>query len=194
MCNNHFKAVLELVEDSNLIYEADPYLVRGLDYYSRTVFEVVPHASSLALGGGGRYDYLAEALGGRFIPGVGVAFGIERIIEAMRLAGIALHPKTRPKVFFIAVGEQAKKASLRSMGTLRAAGITVVEALGKKSLKAQLKAADRARSELALIVGQREVFEGTVIVRDMNSGAQETIILTNLVDQVKRRFHNHSKA
>ncbi|MBM3654689.1 MAG: histidine--tRNA ligase, partial [Alphaproteobacteria bacterium] len=87
-----------------------------------------------------------------------------------------------------AVGEQAKRASLKRMGELRAAGIPVVEALGKRSLKGQLKAADKAKAPLALIFGQKEAFEGSIIVRDMATGAQETALLANFVDTVKQRL------
>lgn len=187
-CNNHFKSVLELIEDNGILYEPDPYLVRGLDYYNRTVFELyVPHVQS-ALGGGGRYDYLAELLGGRQIPGMGVAMGIERVISAMRAQGVVPHLRKRQAVFFAAVGEQAKKASLRLMEELRAGGIAVIEAVGKKSLRAQLKVADKFKAPLSLLFGQKEVFEKTVIVRDMKTGAQETVLIDKVVEEVKKRF------
>ncbi|MEK7629834.1 MAG: histidine--tRNA ligase [Patescibacteria group bacterium] len=187
-CNNHFKAVLELIEDNKIVYEPDPYLVRGLDYYNRTVFEVYTSSSKSALGGGGRYDYLSELISGRAVPGVGAGIGLERLIEAMRTQEISPIIKSRPKVFFIAVGEQAKRASLRLMNELRSAGVAVQEVLGKKSIKAQLKAADKASAPFVLIFGQKEFFEGTIILRDMNSSAQETIILSNLVQEVKKRL------
>ncbi|MBI5732733.1 histidine--tRNA ligase [Candidatus Jorgensenbacteria bacterium] len=187
-CNNHLKSVLELVEDNSINYEPDPYLVRGLDYYSRTVFELVHASSGLALAGGGRYDYLSEILSGRSVPAVGVALGLERIIDTMIKSGNVPHFRTKPKIFFTAVGEQAKKASLRIMSELRSSGIVVVEALGKKSLKAQLKLADKIKAPLALIFGQREVFEKTVIVRNMESGAQETVVIDRLVEEVKKRL------
>lgn len=187
-CNNHFKSVLEIIEDSGVAYEPDPYLVRGLDYYNRTVFEFYHPSSSSELGGGGRYDYLAELLGGRLIPAVGSALGVERIIEAMKAQNINPNAKLKPKTFFVAIGDQAKKSSSRLMGQLRQAGLIVGEALGKKSLKAQLKTADRIKAKLALIFGQKEVFEGTVIVRDMETGAQETVILDKMIEEVKKRL------
>ncbi|MFH1193075.1 MAG: histidine--tRNA ligase [Candidatus Jorgensenbacteria bacterium] len=190
-CNNHFKAVLELVEDNGIAYEPDPYLVRGLDYYNRTVFEIFVPSFSAAVGGGGRYDYLAEQLGGHMIPAVGIAIGLERIMEVLKKDGVAPpQVRNRPTVFFAAVGEQAKKSSLKIMRDLRANGIAVVEALGKRSLKSQLKAADRSKIPLALLLGQREVFEGSVMVRNMVTGAQETVVLANLVEEVKRRLKN----
>lgn len=187
-CNAHFKSVLELVEDNGVPYEPDPYLVRGLDYYNRTVFEVWSPAAPHALAGGGRYDYLGEILAGRPIPAVGSAVGIERVIAVLKAAGVSPAHHPRARVFFVAVGEQAKRASLKRMGELRAAGIPVVEALGKRSLKGQLKAADKAKAPLALIFGQKEAFEGSIIVRDMATGAQETALLANFVDTVKQRL------
>lgn len=188
-CNNHFRSVLELVEDLNISYEPDPYLVRGLDYYSRTVFELFTlQGKGGAIGGGGRYDYLSEQLGGRPIPSVGVALGIERIIEFMKENGLNPVLKSKPKIFFAAVGDQAKKASLKLIAQLRTVGIRVAESVGKKSLKAQLKVANKLKSPLVIILGQKEVFEGTVIIRDMENGAQETILIEKMVEEVKKRL------
>ncbi len=189
-CNNHFKSVLEFIEDASLVYEPDPYLVRGLDYYNRTVFEIFSTTAPTigALGGGGRYDYLGELMGGRSVPGVGAGTGLERIIEAMKAESVIPQIKTKPRVYFTAVGEQARKGSFRIMNNLRSNGVAVLESLGKKSLKAQLKVADKTGAPIALIFGQREVFEGTIIIRDMGSGAQETVALDKLVEITKKRF------
>lgn len=187
-CNNHLKNVLELVEDSGINYEPDPHLVRGLDYYNRTVFEVFMPSLEVSLAGGGRYDYLSEILGGRMMPSVGVALGIERLILAMKAMNFEPSHKNKPKVFFAAVGEQAKKTSLKLINQLRANGIPVSESVGKKSLKAQLKSANKGNVSQSIILGQKEVFEGSVIVRDMKSGAQETVILEKLVEEVKKRL------
>ncbi len=187
-CNNHFRQVLELVEDNNIPYEPDPYLVRGLDYYNKTVFEIFsPKLEGIALAGGGRYDYLSEILGGRPLPATGVALGIERIIEAMRQAGVSPPVKAKKEVFVIAIGEEAKKASLKFINELRLSGIITLESLGKKSLKSQLKVADKNKSPLAVIMGQKEIFEGSAILRDMKSGVQETIPLSKLVEEIKKR-------
>ena len=138
-CNSHFRNVLELIEDNSIPYDPDPYLVRGLDYYNRTVFEVFAPGGTLSLGGGGRYDYLSELLGGRLMPSVGVALGVERIILAMKEQNLVPNLKSKTKIFFVAVGDQAKKSSLKLIAQLRSAGVAVAENLGKKSLKAQLK-------------------------------------------------------
>jgi histidyl-tRNA synthetase len=199
-CNTHFKSVLELVEENGIPYEPDPFLVRGLDYYNRTVFEVwsanasgLPAGKAGALAGGGRYDYLGEILAGRLIPGVGAAIGIERVVSFLKTIMPTPPRKDAPRVFFAAVGDQAKKASLKRMEELRRAGVPVVEALGKRSLKGQLKVADRLKVPLALIFGQKEVFEGSIIVRDMVTGAQETLLLTRFVEVVKQHLKNNHK-
>ena len=187
-CHKHFKTVLEYLDELNLPYNLDHYLVRGLDYYTKTVFEVVAEGGNLSLGGGGRYDYLIELLGGRNSPAVGWAVGAERVIEAMKAQGVNLGIKSKPKVFLIHIGDLAKKKSLFLIETLREADISVIESLGKESLKAQLRAADKAGSPLALIFGQKEAFEESVIVRDLKSGSQETIPLQKIAEIIKKKI------
>ncbi|MEK7465676.1 MAG: histidine--tRNA ligase [Patescibacteria group bacterium] len=187
-CNNHLKSVLEIVEDNGIPYEPDPYLVRGLDYYNRTVFEIWSPSFDSALAGGGRYDYLSEMISGRTVPAVGVALGLERIIETLQKLEVVPALKSKHHVFFAAVGDQARKGSVRLMNILRHGGIAVIEAVGKKSLKSQLKAANKSKVPFALIYGQKEVFEKSVIIRDMRSGAQETLMIEKFVDEVKQRF------
>ncbi len=188
-CNSHLRQVLELLENNEILYEPDPYLVRGLDYYSKTVFEVVTPEGGVALAGGGRYDYLAEMLGaGRGVPAIGSAIGIERILEYAASKKISIGKKDRNGVFFVVVGEEAKKRGLNQIEKLRRARVRVLESVGKKSMRNQMKAADKARARLALILGQRECFEETVIIRDMDSGAQETVPQARIVEEVKRRL------
>ncbi|MCX6788953.1 MAG: histidine--tRNA ligase [Candidatus Jorgensenbacteria bacterium] len=187
-CNNHFKAVLELVEDNGVLYEPDPYFVREKEYYSRTVFEIYSGDYEHSLAGGGRYDYLSEMLFKKIIPGVGSALSLDRILEQVKLRNTMPRARNNNRVFFIAVGEQAKKMSVRFMNTLRMNNIAVVEALGKKTLTAQMKFGERVHAPLALIFGQKEAFENSVIVRDTKSGAQETVILEKLVEEVKKRL------
>lgn len=188
-CNAHFKGVLELIEDNHIEYEPNPHLVRGLDYYSKTVFEIFSAKDKgSALAGGGRYDYLAEHLNNRTIPAMGAAIGLERIIEYVVNEKINLRQKKNPSAFFVAVGVQAKKSSVAIINKLRNAGIRTLESVGKQSLKSQLKMADKSESALAFIYGQKECFEGSVIIRDMKSGAQETVLVDKLPEEVKRRL------
>ncbi|MDP3052706.1 MAG: histidine--tRNA ligase [bacterium] len=188
-CNNHLRGVLEFVEDNDLAYVSDPYLVRGLDYYNRTVFEIDVPELKMALAAGGRYDYLTEIIGGQNVPGVGGSIGLERVIEVMKQQQIVPESKSKPRVFFIAVGDQAEKSGLVLVENMRRAGIAVSEALGRRSLKSQLKAADKKGVPLVLIFGQKEVFEETIILRDMRTGVQENMLLSKLVEEIKKRLH-----
>ncbi|MFH1246255.1 MAG: histidine--tRNA ligase [Candidatus Liptonbacteria bacterium] len=189
MCSTHLKTVLEYLDELGIAYGLDNQLVRGLDYYSRTVFEFAIDSAEIgAVGGGGRYDYLAELLGGRLTPAVGVAMGIDRIIHAMKVQEVKLPARNMKKVFLIHVGELAKKKSLRVVEDLRRAGVGVSEALGRDSLKAQLKTADKEGYEIALIFGQREIFEESIIIRNLTNSLQETIPLNKLVEEIKRRM------
>lgn len=191
-CSTHLKTTLEYLDEVQISYVLDNQLVRGLDYYSRTVFEFLieggPGENLGAVAGGGRYDYLIELYGGRPAPAVGGAMGIERIIEVMKLQEVKLPEKHEKKVFMIHVGELAKKKSLRIIEELRHGGIQVIEALSKESLKAQLKIADREEVPLALILGQKEIFEESIIIRDLKSSLQETVPFTRMVEEVKKRL------
>ena len=185
-CNNHLKVLLELIEDNGILYESDPYLINDFDGFNRMIFSV-RNPSGLELARGERYDYLLEAIGGRQIPGVGSLLLAENVIIAMQeQAGLRM--RNKPKVFFIAVGDQAKKASVRHMSLLRSNGVVVIEMLGKKSLKTQLKFAEKTKAPITLLLGQREVFEESLIMRDMETGAQETIMAAEVVDRVKKKF------
>ena len=182
---------MEYLDELSVSYNLDNQLVRGLDYYSRTVFEFFvegPGSEVGALPGGGRYDYLIEMLGGRLTPAVGFACGIERLIYAMKAQQVKLPARAQKKIFLIHVGELAKKKSLSLIEHLRAAGISVKEALGRESLKAQLKTADREEADLALIFGQKEIFEGNIIIRDFKNSLQETVSLPKLVEEIKKRL------
>lgn len=188
-CRGHFTAVLEFLEELKLPYTLDHYLVRGFDYYDRTVFEVFAENIPFALGGGGCYDYLVEMLGGRHTFAVGAALGIDALIEAMKTQGIVLQTRQRQRVFLIHVGDLAKKKILILIEELRKHNIGVIESLGKDSLQSQLKAAVKDGASLALIIGQKELYEESVIVRDLRDSTQESVLLTKVVEAVKKRFH-----
>jgi histidyl-tRNA synthetase len=191
-CSTHLKTVLEYLDELSISYALDNQLVRGLDYYSRTVFEFYVDAGEGlnvgAVAGGGRYDYLIELLGGRPTPGVGGALGAERLIEVMRAQGEQIPPRVPKKVFIIHVGEQAKKKSLNIIEELRRADISVTEALSRESLKAQLKMADREGANLALILGQKEIFEGSIIIRDLKNSLQENVPLERMIEEIRKHL------
>ncbi|MDD5430815.1 MAG: histidine--tRNA ligase [Candidatus Pacebacteria bacterium] len=194
-CHKHFKGFLEYIEELNLPYELNPQLVRGLDYYSRTVFEIFTKmispegkAFDSALAGGGRFDYLVELMGGRSTPAVGGALGMERVIEAAKALKANISAKPKSRVFLINIGDLAKKKSLSLIEEFVKAGVRISESLGKDSLSAQLRAADKEGVELALILGQKEAFKESVIIRDMKSGVQETVLTKKAVAEVKKRL------
>lgn len=189
-CRSHFRSVLEYLDDLNIPYTLNSYLVRGLDYYNRTVFEIFSEGYAIALAGGGRYDYLGEMIGARksSLPAIGCALGAEAIIEIMKAQEIGGLPRVKAKVFLVQIGKPAKKMALCLIEAFRSAGIKIIESLGKDSLKSQLKLADKEGVEMALILGQREVFEESIIIRDMKSGVQETVPISKVVEEVKRRL------
>lgn len=194
LCKKHFKEVLEYLDNLKLPYLLNNFLVRGLDYYTKTVFEFyldpLPDEEPFgrALCGGGRYDYLVEQLGGPSTPAVGVGIGLSPIREVLKRRAITLIGKPKDKVFLIHIGDLAKKRSLCLIETLRQAHVHVVESLGKESLGAQLRAADKMGSPLALIYGQKEAHEESVLIRDMKTGAQEIVLIAKLPEMIKKRL------
>lgn len=192
-CRVHFKELLEYLEELEIPFELDPTLVRGLDYYTRTVFEFFPRVGSedkkkSALGGGGRYDGLVKSMGGEDTPAVGFSLGMDRLVLEMKKLGARTYKEQKPRVYLAQLGIFAKKKSLRMFEALERSGIMVAESFGRGSLKSQLKVADRLKVELTLILGQKEALDGTVIIKDMASGNQEIINGDKSIDEVKKRL------
>ena len=193
-CHKHFKEVLEFLDELGLPYRLNPYLVRGLDYYTKTVFEIFVESSngeglttSLALVGGGRYDNLGKIIGGKDIPACGGAAGVERMINELKQLGQKM-PDDQQKIVFLAqVGDLAKRKSLRLLEMFRKAKVPVAESLSKDSLKVQLSRADRLKVRYSLIIGQKEALDKTVILRDMQKGTQDTIKMEKVVHEIQRR-------
>lgn len=179
----YFMGVLEYLDELDIPYALTPTLVRGLDYYTDTVFELFEEngeeGSQSALGGGGRYDLLVEQLGGRPTPAAGFSIGIERVLTALRKAGNGEEAENAPRkpgtIYFAQLGDAARKRSLKLVEQLRRGGIFVHHTLGKSSLKTQLETANKMGVSHTVILGQKEVQDGTIIVRDMDSGIQEII-------------------
>ena len=191
-CKNHFKHVLEFLDEAKIPYILNPHLVRGLDYYTRTVFEFIPEenpGSQSTLIAGGRYDKLVETLGGPKTPAAGWAMGLERVVLALKEKNINV-PEigAKPKVFLAQLGEVAKRKSLILYEEIRKAGIEIKSSLGRDSIKAQLRIANRLGVKFALIFGQKEALDSTVILREMDAGVQETIPLEKIVDELKKRL------
>jgi len=175
----------------DLPYVINPQLVRGLDYYTKTVFEIWSgneEGRKLSLGGGGRYDGLIKSLGGESTPAIGFGLGVERLIMEMKRVQAKPYKAPKPKVFMAQLGDLAKKKSLRLFAEIEKNGILVAESFGRGSLKSQLRVADKLGVELTLILGQKEALDGTVIIKNMATGVQEIINMTKLVDVIKKKL------
>ncbi len=191
-CKKHFKLVIESLDDLGINYVLDSRLVRGLDYYSRTVFEIWPEEkdSGLQLGilSGGRYDGLVQSLGGPKTPATGWGMGVERLILLLKEQEVALPESNKPLVFIAQLGELAKRKGLLLLERCRQAGIPARASFGRDSIKAQLRIANRHNINYTLIIGQKEAFDGTVMVKEMDSGVQETVPVEKVVALMKRRL------
>jgi histidyl-tRNA synthetase len=178
-CAEHFAGVRRGLDDAGIAYELDPRLVRGLDYYTRTAFEWISALLAANKAGtinaGGRYDGLAETLGGPATPGVGFAMGLDRVLLAMETEGVTVPAARTPSAFVVAVGHAASESADELVASLRAAGIATISSVEDRPMKAQLKQADRAGARFAVIVGERELAEGVVTVRRLEDGAQEQV-------------------
>ncbi len=181
-CGLHFQSVQDYLHALGIVFQLNPRLVRGLDYYTRTVFEVEPReqAGQSALGGGGRYDNLIEELGGKSTPAVGFAAGLERIILNLKRQNLDIPALPKPDAFIIYLGEEAKTEALKIAAMLRKVGVAIVMATGDRSLRAQMRQANSLGIAHALILGEQEVRNRNVVLRDMTSGEQKSIPLTEI--------------
>jgi len=178
-CRTHFDTALQLMDAAGIPYELDQNLVRGFDYYSRTVFEVMQKdigAQSTILGGG-RYDYLVEELGGPAIPGVGMGVGVERLLLALQANGLAAGAAERPEYYALALDEESLPHVLRFVQAERAAGRAVAFDCQPRSMKAGLKAANRVGAQNIVIVGANEVERGVMQRKNLDTGEQVEIPL-----------------
>jgi len=189
-CAQHFHTLLGYLDSLDHPYTLSHRLVRGLDYYTKTVFEVWAEGigAQNAVCGGGRYDGLAEVLGGRPTPGVGFASGLERIVLTMKHQGVPVPALPSPQVLIVHLGEQAKLMGVKLAGDLRAAGIGALISFGKRSLKAQLRQANRQGVAFALIIGENEAETGQVAVRDMTEGEQHSVALEDVTNWLSQRL------
>jgi len=215
-CRNHFIKVLEYLDELNIPYNLNPTLVRGLDYYNRTVFEIWPSAADPryaegsgearaqegkseeqsrqnAMGGGGRYDGLVEYMGGRPTPACGFAIGIERVILKIKEKSIPIKDEEKGDLFLAHLGDSARRKIMVLFEELRKNGFKVRQAFTKDSLKSQLETANQAGVKYTLILGQKEIMDGTILIRDMESGIQEIIDYKKIVVEIEKRLGSPSK-
>jgi histidyl-tRNA synthetase len=186
-CEEHFTRLQQYLDLISIPFTLNHRLVRGLDYYTRTVFEVHPAGggSQAAIGGGGRYDGLIEELGGKPTPGIGFAMGIERIILNLKKQGFTAPALPGLRVLIAFMGDKAREEAIKLGARLRREGIRAVTTTGEKSLKAQLRQANALNVPYTVIIGEDEVKAGTVTLRDMLSARQETVPLTDLTKRLK---------
>ncbi len=191
-CAAHYAAVKSLLDDVGVIYEEDTSLVRGLDYYTRTVFEVQAEGlgAQNAIGGGGRYDRLMEMYGGQPTPGLGFALGFERTLLAMRAAGIDVPVPPSAEVFVARVAPEVAGDAFAVVTRLREAGIAADMDHQGRSLKAQFKLADRLGARFVVIAGPDELAAGQVTVRDMASATESRVALADAARELGSRLHD----
>jgi histidyl-tRNA synthetase len=181
-CSLHFEQLKKYLNLLGLPFEINHCLVRGLDYYTRTVFEIQPEVEGgqSTIGGGGRYDGLIEELGGKPTPGIGFATGIERIIMNLKKQNLQIQTLPNPPVFMAYLGEAARDAALKLTVDLRREGLGVIQAVGSKSLKAQMRQANSLGVRYAVVIGDEEIKAGIAQVRDMNSSQQQSVPFSQL--------------
>jgi histidyl-tRNA synthetase len=186
----HHDKVRTLLTDAGVDFLDDPRLVRGLDYYTRTLFEFVHDGlgAQSAIGGGGRYDGLSESLGGPRLPGVGWALGVERTLLAMEAEGLRSPEPAGCAVFAVPLGEEAERRLFALVTDLRRAGVSADIATGGRGLKGAMKAADRSGATFAVVVGDRDLADRVAQVKEMSTGEQFEVALDRLSDELVKRL------
>jgi histidyl-tRNA synthetase len=182
----HHAQVLAHLDDLGIAYVENPRMVRGLDYYTKTTFEFVHDGlgAQSGIGGGGRYDGLMATLGGPPLTGVGFGLGVDRTLLACRAEGLTPWSTARCEVFGVPLGDAARRRLVAVAGALRRAGVRVDLAYGGRGLKGAMKAADRSGARYTLVLGERDLAEGAVGVKDMVSGEQRAVPLADVVDEL----------
>jgi histidyl-tRNA synthetase len=189
-CKKHFKEVLEYLEKMDIPYNINKCLVRGLSYYTRTVVEIMVEdpetGKKITIAGGGRYDYLGKQLGSKKdIPAVGIAIGIDRVVESPWFSKLCPRIIKKPKIYFIQLGFDAKLKSLNVIEILRKGKVPIAQSISKDNLGAQLAVAEKLGMRYSIIFGQKEAMENSVIFRDMSNRSQDTVKLPNLIEYIK---------
>ena len=185
-CREHFAQVQKYLQAAGVNFELDARLVRGLDYYTKTAFEIqyLPLGAQAAVAGGGRYDGLIEEIGGTPTPGIGFAAGIERILIALEKQNLLQAEKNNFKAFIVAVGAEAEIAAFKLLTELRRKNISATMDFAKRSIKAQMKQAAKSGAKFALIIGDDEVKNSEVTVKNLETSAQETIQISEVAEKI----------
>jgi len=188
----YFDQVKKYLDVLGIEYEVDPNLVRGLDYYNHTAFEIMSTAEGFGaittLCGGGRYNGLVEEIGGPNVPGVGFALSIERLLLALEAEGVELEVEDGLDVYVVALGDEAKLKAVELISSFRLKGISADMDYMMRKMKAQMKSADRLQAKFVVIIGETELEEGAVVVRHMESGNQEKVQINEIVNYLKEHL------
>ena len=187
-CDDHFDNVQEYLDILDLDYIINPLLVRGLDYYTNTAFEIKDNALGAqdTVFGGGRYNGLAEEIGNRDLPGIGFALGIERLLLSLEAKNIELPVESGVDLYITVIGDKAKKESFKLLDMLRNQGFkTEIDYLGR-GVGSQMKSADRMNAEYTIIIGEDELNKNSATIRNMKSGDEKEIQLSNLLEEMKK--------
>ncbi|MGW7469681.1 histidine--tRNA ligase [Streptomyces xantholiticus] len=189
-CKAYHEEVRALLQAAGVSFQDDEKLVRGLDYYTRTTFEFVHDGlgSQSAVGGGGRYDGLSEMIGGPSLPSVGWALGVDRTVLALEAEGVELEIPAATSVYAVPLGEEARRVLFGVVTELRKAGVAADFSYGGRGLKSAMKNANRSGARYAIIGGERDLAEGVVQLKNMESGEQEPVALADLVAEVRARL------
>lgn len=191
-CKDHFERVKKLLTEAGIDFVLDPRLVRGLDYYTKTAFEIkyLPLGAQSAVAGGGRYDGLIEEMGGKPTPAVGFATGLERVLLALEKQNLLPENTPAEDAFVVALGDVAKEPAFCLLAKLRRAGLTASMDFAGRSMKAQMKQANKMHARFALILGEDEVKEGTVMMKDMVASKQEKVPLAEIIETINNQLHS----
>ncbi|MCS0636265.1 histidine--tRNA ligase [Streptomyces sp. LP05-1] len=189
-CKGYHAEVRALLTAAGVAFEDDEKLVRGLDYYTRTTFEFVHDGlgSQSAVGGGGRYDGLSEMIGGPALPSVGWALGVDRTVLALQAESVALELPAATSVYAVPLGEEARRVLFGLVTELRRAGVATDFAYGGKGLKGAMKNANRSGARYALVAGERDLAEGVVQLKDMETGEQQAVAPADLLPVLRAKL------
>ena len=186
-CSDHFARLKEHLANAGISFQHDPRLVRGLDYYTKTAFEIKypPLGAQSAVAGGGRYDGLIEEMGGNPTPAVGFATGLERLLLALESQNLLPEKNRSVDAYVVALGEAAQSEGFKLLNQLRRAGLSAAMDFAGRSMKAQMKQANKLGARYALILGDDEIAEGAVMLRSMSDSQQEKVALAEVIEKIK---------
>ena len=190
-CREHFESVKKYLTASGIEYTVNPHIVRGLDYYTRTVFEFVSGGigAQSTVCGGGRYDGLIKQMGGPAVPALGFAMGIERLMLVLKSQGTELPEGKGCDLYIAAIGENASLKSAEYAANLRNYGFSVLTDICSRGVKAQMKYADKAGAAFTVVLGDNEIASNSAVMRNMQTGEEKTIALDDFADSLCREVY-----